>query len=74
MRDNFKKSSLTPEFKARKQVIKNLLEYFTEVTDDDISKIVMELANKQSMLDAIPMLTFQTASPCAPIKFKCYCK
>ena len=42
----FKNSSLTPEFKTRKQLNKYMLENFTEVTDYDIIKVVIELANK----------------------------
>ena len=63
IRDNFKKSSLTPEFKTRKQLIKHPLDYFTEVTDDDIMTIVMELANKQSVLNAIPCSLFKQLHP-----------
>ena len=65
---------INSRIKDKKQLIKHPLEYFTEVTDDDIIEIVMELANKKSVLDAIPCLFFQTASPCAPTKFQCYYK
>ena len=36
-----------------KQLIKPPLDYFTEVSDADIIRIVMELANKQAVLDTI---------------------
>ena len=55
----FIKPSLTPEFKTRKQLIKQPLEYFTEVTDDDIVKIVMSLANSLSVLNAISCSLFK---------------
>ena len=63
IRDNFKKSSKTTDFKIRKQLIKYPLEHFTEVTNDDIIKIVMDLANKQSVLDAIPCSLFKELLP-----------
>ena len=40
IRDNFKKSSKTTDFKIRKQLIKYPLEHFTEVTNDDIIKVL----------------------------------
>ena len=36
---------------------------FTEVSNDDIIKIVMDLANKQSVLDAIPCSLFKELLP-----------
>ena len=38
IKDIFKKTSLTPEFKIRKHLVKHPLKCFTEVTDDDINK------------------------------------
>ena len=46
-----------------KQQIKYPLEYFNEGTDDDIIRIVMDLANKQSMLVAIPCTIFKQLLP-----------
>ena len=42
IRDNFKMSSITTDFKIRKQLIKCPLEHFTGVTNDDIITIVMD--------------------------------
>ena len=53
IRDNFKKSPITPEFKIKKQLINQLLEYFTEVTNDDIIKIIMNLTNSLSVLNTL---------------------
>ena len=61
--NNFKRSSTTLEFKTRKQLIKHPLEHFTEVTDDDMIKIAMDLANKQSVLDARPFSFFKQLLP-----------
>ena len=63
--NNFEKSSWTPKFMTRKQLIKDPLEYFTEIKDDDIIKIVMKLANKLFGLDAIPGLLFNSFFMCA---------
>ena len=63
IRENFKKSSLTSKFNTRKQLIKHPLDYLTEVTDENITKIVIKLANKQSVFDAIPCSLFKQLLP-----------
>ena len=57
IKDNFKKSSITTEFKIRKQLIKYPLEHFTEVTNDDIIKRVMDLANSCNFFTQVKFRT-----------------